>query len=350
MFFPVGDTTGIPGLMRGLRSAAIYQGFAEHIAQICPNAWIINYSNPMAICSWTLTKVAPQLKVFGCCHEVFSTQKMLAQVAARHLKIAPPARHDIKINVVGINHFTWVNQASYQGHDLLALLRGYIEEPGVIRAYTQAEVEGWNNWFHSADQVKFTLFKRFGVLAAAGDRHLVEFLPGFIQSPQNLFKWGIIRTPVAWRMERWNTAPRKTQDLMEGITPLSLESSGEEGVGMLKALVGLGDLVTNVNMANVGQISNMKTGAVVETNALFSDQQIRPLTAGALPEGIAPLINQHSANQELVIEAVLKQDENIAFQAFCSDPNTILDLDQSWALFKDMLRLNREYIPWIKVA
>src|SRR5512145_1560396 len=78
LFFPVGDTTGAPGLIRGLRSASIYKNFAEMIATICPNAWVINYTNPMTICTRTLTRVVPELKVFGCCHEVFGTQKMLA--------------------------------------------------------------------------------------------------------------------------------------------------------------------------------------------------------------------------------------------------------------------------------
>ena len=77
LFFPVGDTTGAPGLIRGLRSASIYKDFAEAMATFCPNAWMINYTNPMSICTRTLTRVAPELKVFGCCHEVFSTQRML---------------------------------------------------------------------------------------------------------------------------------------------------------------------------------------------------------------------------------------------------------------------------------
>ena len=174
------------------------------------------------------------------------------------------------------------------------------------------------------------------VLAAAGDRHLVEFLPGFIRSPETLFKWGVICTPVSYRIERWTTAPQKTRDLMNGITPLVLELSGEEGVGMMKALLGLGDLVTNVNTENIGQISNMPLHAVVETNAYFSRDSVRPLTAGALPAGITPLINQHSANQELIIEAALTENTDFAFQSFFKDPSNHLPLDDSWELFNKM--------------
>ena len=350
LYFPVGDTTGAPGLIRGLRSASIYKDFAKAIATYCPNAWIINYTNPMSICTRTLTRVAPKLKVFGCCHEVFSTQRMLVRIASQYLSIEPPHRHEIKVNVLGINHFTWVDKATWQGYDLLELLSHHLEQPGTLRTYTREEVEGFNDWFHSTDQVKFSLFKRFGILAAAGDRHLVEFLPGFIHSPETLFKWGIIRTPVSWRIERWTTAPQKTHDLMDGIVPLVLESSGEEGVGIIKALIGLDDLVTNVNMENIGQISNMPLHAVVETNAHFSRDSLRPLAAGELPAGIAPLVNQHSANQELIIEAALTENTDLAFQAFFNDPSNHLPLDDAWELFSKMLQLNREYLPVIAVA
>ncbi|RPI93461.1 MAG: alpha-glucosidase/alpha-galactosidase, partial [Chloroflexi bacterium] len=314
LFFPVGDSTGAPGLIRGLRSASIYRDFAEALAAFCPNAWIINYTNPMSVCTRTLTRVAPELKVFGCCHEVFSTQSMLARVAGQYLGVEIPSRNEIKVNVLGINHFTWVDRANFQGHDLLDLLKHHIEQPGTLRTYTREEVESWHNWFHSADQVKFTLFQRFGILAAAGDRHLVEFLPGFIRSPETLFKWGLIRTPVVWRIERWATAPQKTRDLISGATPLVLEPSAEEGVNMIKALLGLGDLVTNVNVENIGQISNLPLHAVVETNAYFSRSEVRPLSAAALPAGIALLTNQHIANQELIIESALTKNTALAFQ------------------------------------
>ena len=344
LYYPVGDTTGAAGLMRGLRSASTYKDFAHALAAYCPNAWIINYTNPMSICTRTLTRVAPELKVFGCCHEVFSTQRMLARVASQYLNIELPPRHEIQVNVLGINHFTWVDKATYQGHDLLELLKHHLEQPDVLRDYTQEEVEAFNNWFHSTDQVKFNLFKRFGILAAAGDRHLVEFLPGFIRSPETLFKWGVIRTPVSYRIERWTSAPQKTRDLINGITPLVLESSGEEGVGMIKALLGLGDLVTNINMENVGQVSNLPLRSVVETNAHFSRDSITPLSAGALPAGIAPLINQHVADQELIIEAALTENTDLAFQAFFNDPSNHLPLDDSWELFNKLLQLAKETV------
>ena len=346
MFFPVGDTTGAPGLVRGLRAATIYEGFAQAIADICPRAWVINYTNPMTICTRTLTRVAPNLKVFGCCHEVFSTQRLLASLAQQYLKLdAAPSRDDIRVNVSGINHFTWIDRASYQDVNLLELLRQHIAQPNVRRTYTRAEVEGWNNWFRSADQVKFALFERYGWLACAGDRHLVEFVPGFIRSPEELFRWGIIRTPVAWRMERWRIGPQRTHDMMSGQEPLALQVSGEEGVAQMKALLGLGEIVTNVNVENQGQVANLPLHAVVETNARFSRDEVRPLNAGALPTGLQPLIARHVSNQEMIVEAALTRDKELAFQAVYNDPTNRLPLDETWTMFDQMLQASRAFLP-----
>jgi alpha-galactosidase len=113
---------------------------------------------------------------------------------------------------------------------------------------------------------------------------------------------------------------------------------------MLKALLGLGDIVTNVNLENVGQMSNAPLHAVVETNAYFSRASIRPLSAGALPAGIAPLINQHVANQELIVEAALTENMALAFQAFFNDPTNHLSMDTSWEFFNKMLQVNRKYL------
>jgi alpha-galactosidase/6-phospho-beta-glucosidase family protein len=335
LFFPVGDTTGAPGLTRGLRAALVYAEFAAAIAEHCPAAWVINYTNPMSVCTRTLTRVAPHLKVFGCCHEVFGTQQLLAQLAQRWYGLpAVPARREIEVNVLGINHFTWIDRASYRGHDLLARLRTHLEEPGVLRFYDAAEIRSRDNWFNDEHRIKFELFRRYGILAAAGDRHLAEFVPGFIGSPDELFRWGIIRTPISYRQARHQQATAMVDGLLSGALPFTLRDSGEEAVQQIAALVGRAELVTNVNLANVGQISNLPLGAVVETNAWFGRDRVIPLAAGALPPGVAALVSRHVAVQEMIVEAALTRDRGLAFQALCTDPTTTLPLDRAWALFE----------------
>ncbi len=337
LFFPVGDTTGAPGLMRGLRSAVIFAGFAEAIAEHCPDAWVINYTNPMTVCTRALTRAAPGLKVFGCCHEVFGTQHILAELAQGWYGLgAPPAREEIRVNVLGINHFTWIDRAQYAGYDLLARLREHLQQPGVLRTYTQSEVEAAGDWFADFRQIKFNLFQRFGLLAAAGDRHLAEFVPGFTRSPEELFRWGVIRTPVSWRIQRYAEARKVAEAYLSGQKKLELIQSGEEMVAMLKALLGMGDLVTNVNLENRGQIGNLAAHAVVESNAVFSRDSLRPLAAGDLPAGVHGLVARHVENQEMIVEAALARDADLAFQAVFSDPTTGLPIDRAYDLFREI--------------
>lgn len=337
LYFPVGDTTGAPGLMRGLRSAIIFEGFAHAIAEHCPDAWVINYTNPMSVCTRTLTQVQPGLKAFGCCHEVFGTQRLLAELAQVTLGLVEiPQREEIRVNVFGINHFTWIDRARYHGHDLLAIARQHLETPTILRPYTQEEVEAADDWFQDHHQIKFELFKRFGCLGAAGDRHLAEFVPGFTHSPEELFRWGIIRTPVAWRIKRWRTAPQIAREYLNGNLQWAPRQSGEEALRQIKALLGLEDFTTNVNIENIGQVPNLPMHAVVETNAHFSQDRVTPLTAGALPSGIHALVSRHVTNQEMIIDAALRRDKNLAFQAVFNDPTTRLPIDQAWAMFNEI--------------
>ncbi len=113
----------------------------------------------------------------------------------------------------------------------------------------------------------------------------------------------------------------------------------------MRALLGLGDIVTNVNVENVGQIANLPLGAVVETNAQFSRGQIRPLTAGSLPPSVHSVIARHVRNQELVVEAALARNKDWAFQAVYDDPASGLPVDEAWEMFNAMLRATQEYLP-----
>jgi len=350
LYFPVGDTAGATGLVRGLRAAAAYEGLARAIASECPRAWVINYTNPMTICTRTLTRVEPSLRAFGCCHEVFGTQAHLAKVAAAELGLtAPPPRSEIAVNVLGINHFTFVDRASYRGEDLLALLPGYIERTGGRRERARAEVEAAGDWFQDLCRVKWELFTRWAILPAAGDRHLVEFLPGFTRSPEELFRWGVIRTPVSWRVARWAEAPGIAARTMAGELPFPFDASGEEGVSQMKALLGLGDLVTNVNLENRGQMQGLPLGAVVETNARFARGRVEPIAAGRLPPGPAEIVARHAANQEAIVEAALAKDVDLAFSAFYNDPANSLPVDESWALFKELLSFSAPWLPGWKL-
>lgn len=346
IYQPVGDSVGPGGCIRALRSIREYRVIAAAIAEHAPQAWTMNFTNPMTVCTRTLYETFPDIKAYGCCHEVFGTQNLLGRAYAAMTKEPAPSRGEIDINVLGINHFTWIDRAVCRGTDLLALLREHMAKPGVVRKYTKRQVTTKSNFFADHDQVSFELFRRFGVLAAAGDRHLAEFVPWFLTSAESCFRWGFCLTPYSYRVQRFRTAPKGFRaTLKKGKFP-ELARSSEEYLNQMMALTGRGLLRTNVNLPNRGQMQGIPAGAVVETNALFSRDTVEPVASGALPENVNVLVLRHVLNQESLIKAVFNEDKDLAFQAFLGDPLVRLPVDDAWRLFNTMLKKTRfEFKP-----
>ncbi|WP_299092819.1 alpha-glucosidase/alpha-galactosidase [uncultured Metabacillus sp.] len=349
----VGDTIGPGGLVRALRTIPIFVDIAEHIKKTAPNAWVINYTNPMSLCVRTLYTTFPEIKAIGCCHEVFGTQKLLASMLKEMKGIEGVSYNDIKVNVLGINHFTWIDKASYEDIDLFPLYKEFVDKY-YEEGYEGTEKGHWmNNHFASAQRVKFDLFKRFGLIAAAGDRHLAEFMPNswYLQSPDRVKEWKFGLTNVQWRIDNREELLEKGKRLSEGKEEFVLRSTGEEGVEMIKALLGLGDLVTNVNLPNRGQIQGLPFDAVVETNALFRNDSIQPICAGQLPGPIQNMVSRHIHNQETTFRAALTKDKELAFQAFVQDPLVSqLSPDQASELFEKMLLNTQKYLAGWNLA
>ena len=122
----VGDTAGPGGVLRAMRTVPIYEEFARAIKSCCPDAWVLNLTNPMSACVKTLYDVFPEIKAFGCCHEVFHAQDFLCCVLKEQLGIEA-TRQDIYTDASGVNHFTWITEAKYQNIDLLALLPEFMD-------------------------------------------------------------------------------------------------------------------------------------------------------------------------------------------------------------------------------
>jgi len=341
----VGDTVGPGGFMRALRTIPMFVEIARAIRDFAPSAWVINYTNPMTLCIRTLYEVFPAIRAFGCCHEVFGTQKLLCSMLEKE-GVPGVTRQELYTTVTGVNHFTWLTRASYQGMDLFPIYEKYAQL--YADGYTDGDDRNWmNNSFACAQMVKFDLFRRYGAIAAAGDRHLAEFMPPwYLRDPETVksYKFGL--TPVSWRKEDLKKRLRRSDDLISGAEALTLKPSGEEGHLLLKALLGLGDLVSNVNVPNRGQIANLLLGAVVETNALFGRDRIEPVFAGPLPGNILPLVARHVYNQENTLRAALTCDRSLGFTTFMNDPQMgRVTLRDGQKLFDDMLDNQRAYLP-----
>ena len=342
----VGDTTGPGGIVRALRCLPMFREFALAIKEHCPSAWVINFTNPMTVCVRTLYKVFPEIKAFGCCHEVFGTQGLLISILKNKYGIEPP-RSEIKTNVLGVNHFTWITDAKYKEFDLLKLYSEYVNDNP--EGVGDCQGENWVNLpFMNKHLVKFDLFKRYGAIAAAGDRHLVEFCNGYwyLKNPETVEKFGFTLTTVPFRIKDFNERVERAKRLYNGEEEFPLQESGEESVKQIKALLGLGDFVTNVNLPNLGQVPNNPLNAVLETNAFFSADSVRPVFAGKVPDRLNALIMRIIEEQEAVVDASLTGDYEKAFSVFVNNPNVNLSFDDARKLFDEMLENTKEYLPY----
>ncbi len=343
---PVGDTVGAGGFMRAMRTIPMYVEIAEAIRDYAPEAWVINYTNPMSLCVRTLYEVFPEIRAFGCCHEVFGTQELLCAMLEAE-GFPGVRRQDLYTTVTGINHFTWLTKASWKGMDLFPMYARFAEKYAET-GYQKGHDDNWmNSHFACLHRVKFDLFRRYGAIAAAGDRHLAEFTaPWYTRDPETVHSWKYSLTPVSWRMEDLERRMQRSDDLISGKEEAAPRGSGEEGHLLLKALLGLGDLVSNVNIPNRGQIPNLPLGAVVETNALFGFNRIEPVHAGPLPANLLPLIARHVYNQENTLTAALRRDRKLGFSTFINDPQMAsVPMAEAQTLFDDMLENQRQYLP-----
>ncbi len=345
---PVGDTTGPGGISRALRSVPIFLEYAHQIMEHCPDAWVINYTNPMTLCTAALYAAEPDIKAFGCCHEVFGTQRRLAGLVQEHLGVPRPKRREIRIDVAGINHFTFATAAWWNGIDLFPLIEGHIQQDGFWSDQTACALE-WKatgQWFNSQGRVAYDFFRRFGVLGAAGDRHLVEFVPWYLRSEADLHRYGVILTPSSYRLGTWrppHDAPPLATEQTKGTD--RLERSEEEGVAQMLALLGIEPLDTNVNFPNLGQLPELPRGVIVETNVQFRQGSLSPVVPKPLPPAVMSLVRRVVDVQQMTLEAAIRKDRELAFQALLNDPLCCIAVDKAWEMFCALLEANSAMLP-----
>lgn len=342
----VGDTVGPGGLLRGLRNVPVFKRLAEDIVRHCPDAWVINYTNPMTVLTRTLAMHG--VKVIGCCHEVFGAKDLIVSLAKDELGRKDLGRDDVDAVVTGINHCTVFTRATVAGHDALAMIRRRMRDKGTLIKHAGREALEADKSLFARHQIKLELLRRYGVFGAAGDRHLAEFFPGYLtDKTQEGVRWGVLVTTIDERTQ-WKrddlAAVRKHLRKPREFARKRLVHSGEEASEMMAGLAGRRVLKTNVNRPNGGQIANLQADVVVETNALLSRDRVEPICSGPLPEPLLPWYLCHVTNQEMTVRAGLTGDRDMAMQVLLNDPLTA-DHDDADKMLTEMLRAEADYLP-----
>lgn len=347
----VGDTVGPGGILRAMRTVPIYEGFAREIKAHCPQAWVINLTNPMTACTKTLYDVFPEIKAFGCCHEVFHAQEFLCCVAHEVLGVPRPSRREMVIDACGVNHFTWITEANYNGRDMLAVLPEFIDrfyEKGYCEHLGVEPDDFKEDPFRYGNKVKMDLFRRFGVLAAAGDRHLVEFMDRswYLKNKADAESWLYHLTTVGYRKQDRINKINQSHRIADGEEEIKVVKSDEEVVELMKALLGLiPPMVSNANTLNVGQMAGMPAGAVVETNCVFSRNSVKPIVAKPLPGDVNALVLRNAQNIENAYYGIKNRDFRQIFEAFVNQPLCSgLALSDARELFVRMVKATDNYL------
>ncbi len=331
----VGDTTGPGGIMRARRSIPLFMGFAREIKAHCPNAWVVNYTNPMTLCTAALYREWPAIKALGCCHEVFHLENFIADKVAQWFDVPRPDRRDIQVDITGVNHFTWITKAAWNGNDLMPRLielahdqKTYSDETSLAKKRISEK-----KWFDCEHLIALALLRDFGALGAAGDRHLSEFIPWILKSEEELWRYGVPRTPYEWRLSE------RERKLHKVFTDEELKNkpTDEEGVDIMRSLMGDRTLYTNMNRPNVGQVSFLPEGRVVETmNYLCKDQIVSSVSSNP-PLAVQQMIRHVSDVQQMTLDAVCEQNDELLFRAFVNDPLVNIPLSKAHELFGKML-------------
>ena len=335
----IGDTLGIGGIMRGLRTVPVLQQIADDMAECCPDALLLQYVNPMAINCLALAKSAPQLNFVGLCHSVQGTAIDLA----RDLGEQP---HHIDYDCAGINHMAFYTRfekhhADGRKEDLYPRLKKLAES----RDYGR----GWED---CANHVRYEMLKRLGYFVTESSEHFAEYTPYFIKSaqPELLEKFEIPLDEYPRRCEaqiaEWDS---QAAALTDG-APLICEKSLEYATRIIGAIaLGREDKIHG-NVANVGLIDNLPENACVEVPCLVSSDGLQPQKIGALPPHLAALMQTNVNVQQLTVEALLTGKREHVYHAAMLDPHMAaeLNLDQIWGLVDEMLDAHGQAIPELR--
>lgn len=332
-----GEQTGPIGIINALRILPDYIKYAELIKKHCPNAWVINLSNPMSECIEIMMKIFPEIKIFGSTNELFQTLEFIGGLVETENGVSNVRRRDIKYNLMGISGFSWFDKISYDGEDIMPIFRKYAEK-FYKTGYELHPGEYKTNPFSSANKVKFDLFLRYGLIPAVSDRTIAEFCPPwYLKSKKTIENWKFSGSAVNYKKKLSIDRQGRVKPLMSGNEYLAIGGYTSDVVLQIRALIGNGNLITNACRVNRGQISNLPEKAVVSSNALISKNNVQTVTSGALPDEIAAIAIRHISNQNTIVKSVLEKDLDIAFNAFLNDPLVCIDLDSAGELYKELL-------------
>ncbi|MEV0951601.1 alpha-glucosidase/alpha-galactosidase [Promicromonospora sp. NPDC050249] len=320
----IGDTTGVGGIFRALRTFPVLTALAADMRELCPDAWLLNYTNPMAMNVWWLSVVAPELKVAGLCHSVYWTAHDLAEL------VGVPVE-ETRFRAAGVNHQAWLLQWEHKGQDLYPVLRDR------IRADPELE-----------RRVRVEIFRRIGYYPTETSEHSSEYLSWFLRSDAQIERYRL--EPLEYvGISRENLAEldRAKRTLAAGGELELEEGASEYAPQIIHSMVTGTRREVHVNVPNRGLIDNLGQDAVVEVPAIVDGSGVAPVAMGALPIQCAAVNQAYVSVGRLTVEAARTGDPLLVRQAALMDPNTASTLtpEQIWAVCDELTAAHGDLLP-----
>jgi len=335
----IADTLGIGGIMRGLRTVPHLWSICEDMLDVCPDALMLQYVNPMAINTWAIAKKYPAIKQVGLCHSVQGTTEELA----RDLDIDPKT---IRFECAGINHIAFM----LKFEQLMADGSYRNLYPDLHAAYQSGKAPKEN--LHNPrcpNKVRYEMMLRLGYFVTESSEHFAEYVPWFIKEgrddildkfeiPLDEYPKRCIEQIDNWAAERSRLQDNETVELKESVEYAS-EIINSVWTGHPSVIHG--------NIANDGYISNLPQGCAVEVACLVDRNGVQPTRVGSLPPQLAAVMQSNVSVQGLVVEALISEDPKHIYHAAMMDPHTAaeLDLDQIWLLVDELRAAHHDWLP-----
>ncbi|MDP2790923.1 MAG: alpha-galactosidase [Rectinemataceae bacterium] len=324
----IGDTMGPGGIFRAQRHIPALLEIAAEMRELCPNAILFNYANPMAMCCQALGTVEG-LQFVGLCHGVQTTMDLIASYTGK-------PKDEIDFVAAGINHMAWFLRLEHKGEDLYPILKANFEKPG---------------WYVN-EKVRGEVMRHFGYFMTESSGHLSEYLPYFRKNAKAL---GLYCDEPAFGGETgaYYHYCAMIDEKFRTLDPLSIESTklGERSAEYCSHIIEAVEtgrvFRLNGNIRNDGYIANLPAGCCVEVPIYVDRTGLHPASVGALPSPLAALNMTNVLVQGLSVEAALSGDTELLVQAVAMDPLTaaVLTLDEIRRMTHDMLESQRPWLP-----
>ena len=319
----IADTLGIGGIFRGLRTIPVVVGLARDMLDQCPDAYLLNYSNPMAMLPWAVYRGTALRRVFGLCHSVRDTHKFLAGLVGRD-----PA--EVSFRTAGFNHQAFVLSFEHQGQSLYPRLAEVIDGSPELQR-----------------RVRVELFRRFGYFPTESSEHSAEYVPWFMRHDDEIERFRIFVGDYLARSEENLRELESLQGQLEAGTPLDLEPTDELASQFIHSLETGTERELYVNVRNDGLITSLPGECCVEVPCTVGAGGAKPQAVGELPVQLAALNRTFLNVVELTVRAALEGRRDHVYQAALLDPNTAATLTTSQvvAMCDDLLEAHRPLLP-----